>query len=82
MYGYIDVLNKSKSFGVNVEEVILMRMDTCVLLCKCLPFLTLDVLQIAEDPKYVGRLTNLAKSGYFLAVFSFLQKSTDPASCF
>ena len=32
--------------------------------------------------KYVGRLTSLAKSGYFSAVLSFLQKLTDPASCF
>ena len=53
-----------------------------VFLCKCVPVLTLDVLQIAEDPEYVGRLTNLAKSGYFSAVLSLLQKSTDPASCF
>ena len=47
-------------------------------LCMCVPVLTLDVLQIAEDPKYVGRLTNLTKSGYFSAV----QKLTGPASCF
>ena len=53
-----------------------------MLLRKRVPGLTLDVLQIAEDPKYVGRLTNLAISGYFSAVLSFLQKSTDPASCF
>ena len=54
----------------------------CVLLRKCLPVLTLELLQIAEDQKYVGRLTTLAKSGCFSAVLSFLQKSTDPASCF
>ena len=41
-----------------------------MLLCKCFPVLTLDVLQIAEDPKCVGRLTNAAKSGYFSAVLS------------
>ncbi len=53
-------------------------------LCKCVPVLTLDVRHIAEDPKYVGRLINLAKSGYFSAVglLSFLQKWADPASCF
>ena len=51
-----------------------------MLLRKRVPGLTFDVQQIAEDPKYVGRLTNLAKSGYFSAVLSFLQKSTDPAS--
>ena len=53
-----------------------------MLLCKCLPVVTVKLIQIAEDPKYVGRLTNLAKSGYFTAVLYFLQKSTDPASCF
>ena len=53
-----------------------------MLLCKCVPVVTLDVLQTAEDAKDVGRLTNLAKPGYFSAVLSFLQKSTDPASCF
>ena len=53
-----------------------------VLLCKCVPVLTHDVLQTAEDPKNVGRLTNLAKSGYFSAVLSFIMKSTDPASGF
>ena len=51
-----------------------------MLLRKCVPILTLDVLHISEDPMHVGRLTNLAKSGYFLGVglLSFLQKSKDP----
>ncbi len=75
----------SSKFGFNVEEDILMRIVAqacgCMLLCKWIPVLTLDVLHIAEYPKYVGRLINLAKSGYF-SVLSFLQKSTDPASCF
>ena len=42
-----------------------------MLLCKCVPVLTLAVLHIAEDPNYVGRLTTLAKSGYFSAVLFF-----------
>ena len=53
-----------------------------MLLCKCVPVLTLDVLQIAEDQTYVAWLTNFAKAGYFSAVFSFIQKSTDPVSFF
>ena len=64
MHGHIDVLN-------NVIKVWLCgRRDSreigCVLLCKCVPVLTLDVLHIAENPKYVGRLTNLSKSRLFL----------------
>ena len=78
MYGHIDVLN-------NVIKVCRRRYSQenngFVLLCKCVPVLTLDVLHIAEDPHYDGRLTTLAKSGYFSAVL-FIQKSTDPASCF
>ena len=73
----------STKFGINVEKEILNEEIGCVLLCKCVPVLTLDVLQIAEDPRYVGRLTTLAKSGYFSAVLYYLiQKSTYPASCF
>ena len=53
-----------------------------MLLCKCVPVLTLDVLQIAEEQTYVARLTNLAKSGYFSGVLSFIQKSADSAYCF
>ena len=54
-----------------------------MLLCKCVPVLTLDVLQIAEDPKYARRLTNLAKSGYFSAVLYFMLYSRqNAASCF
>ena len=55
-----------------------------MLLRKCVPILTLDVLHISEDPMHVGRLTNLDKSGYLLGVglLSFLQKSTDPATFF
>ena len=45
-----------------------------MLLCKCVAVLTLGVLHTAEDTTYVGKLTNLAKSGYFSAVLSFFQK--------
>ena len=54
----------------------------CVFLCKCVRILTLDVLRIAEYPKYARRLTNLAKSGYFSVVLYVIQKSTDSASYF
>ena len=47
----------STRFGINVEKEILNEEIGCVLLCKSVPVLTLDVLQIAEDPHYVGRLT-------------------------
>ena len=47
----------SSKFGVKRKD---SREIGCVLLCKCVPVLTLDVLQTAEDPTYVGRLTNLA----------------------
>ena len=72
----------STRFGINVEKEILNEAIGCVLLCKSVPVLTLDVLQIAEDPHYVGRLATLAKSGYFSAVLYLIQKSIDPASCF
>ena len=63
MYGHIDVLNNvSKVWRRYSQE------NGYVLLRKCVPVLTLDVLQIAEDPKYIGRLTNLAKPWYFSAV--------------
>ena len=58
----------STRFGINVEKEILNEEIGCVLLCKNVPVLTLDVLQIAEHPHYVGRLTTLAKSAYFSAV--------------
>ena len=47
----------SSTFGFKRRD---SREIGCVLLCKYVPVLILDVLQIAEDPKYVGRLTNLA----------------------
>ena len=47
----------SSKFGFKRRD---SREIGCVLLCKCVPVLTLDVLQTAEDPKFVGRLTNLA----------------------
>ena len=51
-------------FEFNVEEGIIMK----VVVCSCVPVLTLDVLHIDEDQTYVARLTNLAKSGYFSVV--------------
>ena len=55
----------SSKFGCGRRD---SREIGCVLLCKSVPVLTHEVLQIAEDPKYVGRLTTLAKSGNFSAV--------------
>ena len=46
----------SSQFGFNVEKIYSEAIG-CVLLCKCVPVLTLDVLQTAEDPNYVGKLT-------------------------
>ena len=53
-----------------------------VVVCSCVPVLTLDVLQIDEDQTNVARLTNLAKSGFFSSVWPTLFQSTDPVSCF
>ena len=47
----------SSKFGFKRRD---SREIGCVLLCKCVPVLTLDVMPTAEDPKFVGRLTNLA----------------------
>ncbi len=41
----------STRFGFNVEKEILNEDIGCVLLCKSVPVLTLDVLQIAEESK-------------------------------
>ena len=41
----------STRFGFNVEKEILNEEIGCVLLCKSVPVLTLDVLQIAEESK-------------------------------
>ena len=41
----------STRFGFNVEKGILNEEIGCVLLCKSVPVLTLDVLQIAEESK-------------------------------
>ena len=82
-YGHIDVLNNA----IKVWPLCGRRYrqeSSSMLLRKCAPVLTLDVLQIAEGQLSVARLTNLAKSGYFSAVgrLSFIQKSTYPVSCF
>ena len=41
----------STRFGFNVEKEILNDDIGCVLLCKSVPVLTLDVLQISEESK-------------------------------
>ena len=74
----------SARFGFNVEKEILNEEIGCVLLCKSVPVLTLDVLQIAQESKthIVLEGSPLAKSGYFSAVLYLIEKSIDPASCF
>ena len=47
----------SSKFGFKRRD---SREIGCVLLCKCVPVVTLDVVQTAEDPTFVGRLTNFA----------------------
>ena len=39
--------------------------NNCVLLCKFVPVLTLDVLKTAEDPKYVEMAHQLSQIGIF-----------------
>ena len=57
MYGHIDILNNVIKV-LALKEEILVRLVECSCIIKCVPVLTHHMLRTAEEPKYVGRLTN------------------------